>query len=134
MGSRYDCRARYPPSVTRSWFVTKKTGDLKGELKVEQSSISIRQFTLLVIFFTIGTSILFVPTVLSAEAKQDAWIAAILGTGVGVAIVCLYAKLAMLFPNMTFVQYSETILGKWLGKFVSLTFLLYLLNFGVFLL
>lgn len=41
--------------------------------------ISVRQFAVLAIIYTIGTTILIIPSGLAADAKQDAWIAAILG-------------------------------------------------------
>jgi spore germination protein KB len=84
--------------------------------------ISNRQFRILVTLFTIGTSILIVPTTLASEAKQDAWIAAILGLGFGLLAVLLYNKLGLMFPNMTFVQINQKVLGKWLGKATSLLF------------
>ncbi|MGM0865217.1 MAG: GerAB/ArcD/ProY family transporter [Bacillota bacterium] len=84
--------------------------------------ISVRQFRILVILFTIGTSILIVPATLAFEAKQDAWIAAILGVGMSLLVIILYNKLGLMFPNMTFVQMNQKVLGKWLGKLASLLF------------
>ena len=43
--------------------------------------ISVRQFAVLVMIFTIGTTILVIPSGLAADAKQDAWLAAMLGVG-----------------------------------------------------
>jgi spore germination protein KB len=59
---------------------------------------------------------------LAAKAKQDAWLAAIFGLVVGLLLVWLYKTLGILFPNMTLVEYSEKILGKWIGKAISLLF------------
>ncbi|WP_231956235.1 GerAB/ArcD/ProY family transporter [Aneurinibacillus soli] len=73
--------------------------------------------------YTIGSSILLSPSSLTFEAKQDAWIGAILGIGVGIAAAILYSRLGRYFPNMTLVEYSETILGKWVGKGVSVLFI-----------
>jgi spore germination protein KB len=92
---------------------------------LEKGKISIKQFTLLVILFTVGTSILIVPSGLASHAKKDAWIAAILGTGIGLLFVWLYTYLGKYFPKLTFVELSEKILGKWLGKIVSLLFFTY---------
>ncbi|WP_313894091.1 endospore germination permease [Psychrobacillus sp.] len=80
------------------------------------------QFLVLVILFTVGTSILIVPSVLAAEAKQDAWIVAIFGTGIGLLVIWLFCTLAQWFPHLTFIQVNEKILGKWVGKAVSLLF------------
>ncbi len=89
---------------------------------LDNQKISLRQFRILVILFTIGTSILVVPATLAFEAKQDAWIAAILGVGMGLAVIFLYNKLSLMFPNMTFVQMNQKILGKWLGRVASIFF------------
>ncbi|MBP1154207.1 MULTISPECIES: endospore germination permease [unclassified Paenibacillus] len=89
---------------------------------LETGKIGVRQFTVLTILFTIGTSILIAPSGLSEVAKQDAWIASIVGMGLGLLTIPLYNSLANRFPNMTIAEYSEAILGKWSGKTV---FLLY---------
>ncbi|GLB61817.1 GerAB/ArcD/ProY family transporter [Cytobacillus sp. NCCP-133] len=89
---------------------------------MERQKISVRQFRVLVILFTIGTSILIVPSVLASEAKQDAWIAAILGMGFSLLVILLYNKLGLMFPNMTIVQMNQKVFGKWLGKAISLLF------------
>ncbi|MEK1829187.1 GerAB/ArcD/ProY family transporter [Priestia megaterium] len=43
-----------------------------------------------------------------------------IGVGVGVLLVWMYIKLSSLYPNKTLIELNEAILGKWLGKFVSL--------------
>ncbi|USK36632.1 endospore germination permease (plasmid) [Bacillus sp. F19] len=91
---------------------------------LEKGKISPRQFSILVTFFTVGGSILFVPT-LTFYAKQDAWIAYLLGAGIGLLFVLLNNTLGSIFPNMTIAEYSEVILGKWLGKIVSLLYFIY---------
>lgn len=86
--------------------------------------ISSYQFLILVTLFSIGTSILIIPSALAAEAKQDAWIAAILGTVIGLFVIWLFCFIAKWFPNLTFVEINEKILGKWLGKVTSILFVL----------
>jgi spore germination protein KB len=92
---------------------------------LENGKIGVRQFTVLVMIFTIGSSILVAPSGLAHAAKQDAWIAAILGVGIGLLFVSLYNALGKRFPHMNLVEYSEEVLGKWLGKTVSLLFISY---------
>ncbi|WP_342047622.1 GerAB/ArcD/ProY family transporter [Bacillus sp. OTU530] len=82
--------------------------------------MSIRQFTLLVFLYSVGTTILSVPSGLAANAKQDTLIAIIIGMIISFLTIYLYNRVACLFPQMTFIEYSEVILGKWLGKMVSL--------------
>jgi spore germination protein KB len=85
-------------------------------------NLSAAQFRILVIFYSLGDTILVVPGSLTADSKQEAWIPAILGVGVGVFLVWMYIKLSSLYPNKTLMELNEAILGKWLGKFVSLLF------------
>jgi spore germination protein KB len=83
---------------------------------VENGKISVQQFALLVFTFTVGSSVLLVPSLLAGEAKQDGWIAGIVGMMIGLLFVLLYSMLGKRYPNMTIVQYSEVVFGKWIGK------------------
>ncbi|MEY8349225.1 endospore germination permease [Bacillus cereus] len=89
---------------------------------MENEKINSHQFLNLVILFTIGTTILIIPANLAAEAKQDAWIVSLVGTGIGVFVIWIFNTLVRNFPNMTIVQINEQLFGKWLGKTVSLFF------------
>ncbi|MEC2078543.1 endospore germination permease [Metabacillus fastidiosus] len=88
---------------------------------MDNIKISSRQFLILIILYTIGTAILIIPSSIAHEARQDAWIAAIIGVGLGLPFVMLYITLGNMFPNMTLIEMTEHILGKWLGKIVSLS-------------
>ncbi len=89
---------------------------------LESGKIDGKQFTVLVFMFTTGSSFLLAPSMLASEAKQDAWLAAILGVVVGVLLAWLYHSLGNLYSDMTLVEYSEKILGKWIGKAISFLF------------
>lgn len=86
-----------------------------------------QQFAALVFHFTVGSSILIVPSALADAAKQDAWLAALVGVLGGLLLVCLYNFLDGMHPELNVAEYSEQILGKWLGKAVSLLFFLFAL-------
>jgi len=92
---------------------------------LENGKISLRQFTIIVTIFTIGSSILVAPSGISAEAKQDAWLAALLCVSVSMLLIGLYVSLGSRFPDKTLMEYSEIVLGKWLGKAVSFLFIGY---------
>lgn len=92
---------------------------------MQQEQISPFQFLVLVIFFTIGTSILIIPSGLASYANQDAWIASIIGTVFGVLIIWLFTFIGLRFPNLTYVQLNEKVFGKWLGKFFSILFVVF---------
>ncbi|MFD2442839.1 endospore germination permease [Bacillus sp. CGMCC 1.16607] len=87
--------------------------------------ISARQFGILVILYSIGTTILVIPAILAQEVKQDAWIAVAIGVVISILLAVLYISISRKFPNMTLVEIIETVLGKWIGKIVSLTFVFF---------
>lgn len=91
----------------------------------ENGKIAPRQFMIFVILFTTGSSILLLPKFIAAEAEQDAWIAAVLLSGLGLLLVWLYKTLGSLFPDRTLVEYSQEILGRWMGKIISVLFFNY---------
>ncbi|MFD1267390.1 endospore germination permease [Paenibacillus motobuensis] len=89
--------------------------------KYSQSNISARQLTTLTVFFTIGSGILIVPSSVTAIARQDAWIACLVGIAIGILILCMFNLLTKLYPQLNLVQMMEAIFGKWLGKLVALS-------------
>jgi spore germination protein KB len=51
-------------------------------------------------------------------SKQDAWISIIIATLIALATTFVAVKLSLLYPEKTFIQSSQLILGKWLGKII----------------
>lgn len=86
---------------------------------IEKGKIGVHQFTVLTALFTVGSSILIVPSGMALEAKQDAWIAAALGLVSGLLLVLLYSGISSRYPNLTLMQCCQALLGKWLGGTVS---------------
>ncbi|SFK82462.1 spore germination protein KB [Paenibacillus sp. 1_12] len=87
-----------------------------------KETIKARSFMNLVIMFAVGTSILIAPSGLVTDAKQDAWMASILGIFINILLVLLYTTLGNRYPNKTFVEYCIISLGPWIGKIISLLF------------
>ncbi|MDQ0493801.1 MULTISPECIES: GerAB/ArcD/ProY family transporter [Paenibacillus] len=54
-----------------------------------QIKISARQLLILTILFTIGSTILIIPSGMALVAKQDAWIATLVGVGSGLSFLRL---------------------------------------------
>lgn len=100
-------------------------------MKSEQ--ISNLQFTIVTAFFTFGTSILMISSLLTIKVRQDAWIASIIGMLVNVLFILLYIVLIRMYPQLTLIQIIEVILGKWLGKLVSCLYLLFFFILTVYL-
>ncbi|TDG00358.1 GerAB/ArcD/ProY family transporter [Paenibacillus piri] len=91
----------------------------------KMGTINRRSFAVLVTFFMTGTSILITPSGLAISAKQDAWVACLIGIGMNLATGLLYVLLGQRLGGQTLVQFCESTLGKWLGKAVSAGFVLF---------
>lgn len=91
-----------------------------------KTMISPLQFGALIIMFVISSSTLILPTLLSEQSRQDAWLSVVIGVAVSMLLVLIYGKLGTRFPEMTLVEYSERLLGRIAGKAVMLLFLGYL--------
>jgi spore germination protein KB len=83
---------------------------------VEKGRISLWQAAVITSSFTYGTGIFVLPAFEINWAKEDAWLIQILITFPPLILVFIVDKLGRKFPGQTIVQYSETILGKYLGK------------------
>lgn len=84
------------------------------------------QFTILIFTFMIGDNVAILPSIQAIDAKQNGWIAGLCSTLVGVLLILfIYYPLSRLHPKHTIVQYSEKIMGKWMGKIITSLFVLY---------
>lgn len=70
----------------------------------------------------IGMTVLLTisPTIL--VAKQDAWISTFLAGLIAVGVAFVSTKVSLLYPYQTLIEYSKSILGKWLGKLIVIPF------------
>jgi spore germination protein KB len=84
--------------------------------------ISKHQLFCLMMLFEIGSTSLFV---LGIEAKQDAWIAILLGTAGGLFIIWIYTELQRLFPESNLVEITISLIGRTLGIPLVLLYGLY---------
>ncbi|MDF2723573.1 MAG: spore gernimation protein [Paenibacillus sp.] len=90
---------------------------------MDSSKISARQLEILLMLYLIGSAIIVIPSSLASEAKQDAWIASLLSPAIGLLLLPIVIRLANRFPGLALTDYIEIILGKRLGKIVSIWFL-----------
>ncbi len=65
--------------------------------------------------FETGNVILLTINPVMQNAKQDVWIAYLIASLLGILIVYIATKTALLYPSSTLVEFSKLILGKWLG-------------------
>lgn len=78
---------------------------------------------LIITAFLYGLVIARIPAIISI-AKQDAWISLLIAIIIGLLIIYINTTLANLYPDKTFIEVIEHLLGKWLGSFVILNFIL----------
>lgn len=71
----------------------------------------------LMFIFEIGSTTLFA---LGIKAKQDAWIAILVATAIGMGFAWVYTELQNAFPGKNYVEIIISILGRWLGIPLSL--------------
>lgn len=95
---------------------------------IEKGKISSSQFAILVTMFTIGSAAMLIPTLLTLEIKQDAWIGAVFGVIFGLLFVSLYSSLGKKNGEYTLVESCEKLLGKWIGKPLSFLYIFYFLS------
>ncbi|WP_272949081.1 GerAB/ArcD/ProY family transporter [Paenibacillus contaminans] len=88
--------------------------------------MSVRQFTILVFLIAVGDSILILPAIPAAEAKQDAWLSGILGLLTGLLVVYLIGTVGRLYPRLNLIECNAKIFGAWFGTIASLLFLGYI--------
>ncbi|PKM94850.1 MAG: spore gernimation protein [Firmicutes bacterium HGW-Firmicutes-1] len=95
---------------------------------MEKEIVTNKQVICLMILFIMGSTLVLG---VGAEAKQDSWIAILTATAVAIMIVLIYSRILWLFPGKDLFQILELILGKYVGKVVSLLFIWYAFHLGV---
>lgn len=95
---------------------------------MEKAKISVHQFTLLVLMYTLGSSVLIMPSTLATFSKSNAWLSSIIGLLIGLLFILLYIKISTVYPGKTLVEINRIVLGRWIGNLFSILFL-----FSVFL-
>lgn len=83
---------------------------------LEDGQITGKQLMWLLMTSRIGGITVFLGVITATDVKQDAWLSAVLSALLGLPLGWLAVTLGMRFPGRTIVQYSETLLGKILGK------------------
>jgi spore germination protein len=93
-----------------------------------KDQITTPQAAIVVINFILGTGILTLPSASVEKVKTpDVWITVVLGGLIAMIAGVIMVKLNQQFPEKTFYQYSQEIVGNWVGKFLSLLIVFYFL-------
>lgn len=93
----------------------------------DNGKITAAQLRLLVVIFTIGSSIIVATSGLAQEAGRDAWIAVIVGVVISLSFVKVYMAIYRLYPGLTLVEVNALVFGKWIGTLISAVYFIYFL-------
>ncbi|AWG44182.1 GerAB/ArcD/ProY family transporter [Priestia filamentosa] len=89
---------------------------------MEKAKISASQLFVLMVLFELGSSLL-VP--LAMDAKQDAWLAILLGMIGSLVLLLIFHKLYSYYPDLLPTDYMQKILGKGIGSVLAFVYILY---------
>jgi spore germination protein KB len=89
---------------------------------MEKAKISANQLFILMVLFELGSAML-VP--LAMRAKQDAWLAILLGMIGSLVLLSVYHKLYWYYPDLLPTEYMQKILGKVMGTLLAFVYILY---------
>ncbi|WP_028548470.1 GerAB/ArcD/ProY family transporter [Paenibacillus sp. UNC451MF] len=91
--------------------------------RYDNAKISVRQFSILIMIGIIGDSILVLPTIVAASAKQDAWLSMLLALLLGLASGILFGAIANKLQGKSLITGAREKLGIWGGSFFGILFL-----------
>ncbi|EKN65709.1 spore germination protein [Neobacillus bataviensis LMG 21833] len=94
---------------------------------MEKAKIKASQMFMLVVLFEMGSAILIVP---GFSAKQDAWVAILLGLAGGLVLFLVYYQLYKYYPDVPLTSYVQEITGKWIGRLLGLLYIIYFMYFA----
>lgn len=89
---------------------------------MEKAKISAIQLFVLMVLFELGSALL-VP--LAIDAKQDAWIAILIGMVFSFVLLLVYHKLYWYYPDLLPTEYMQKIVGKVAGSVLAFLYLFY---------
>ncbi|MBA2940608.1 endospore germination permease [Paenibacillus sp. CGMCC 1.16610] len=90
---------------------------------IEKGRISPLQLAIIMHPTVLATATLSVPSITMKTAGIDMWMTPILSAMVGLLSVIVMYRLYIKYPELTFIQYTEAILGVYAGKALSGFFL-----------
>jgi len=91
------------------------------------NKISMTEIMFLTVAVTVATAVMFTPYLMAQAAGQDAWLSVIVSGVITTIPAMAAATLMSKFPGQSIVQALPCLLGKLLGKLVSLAYIGYFL-------
>ncbi|MGI6615240.1 MAG: GerAB/ArcD/ProY family transporter [Dethiobacteria bacterium] len=90
---------------------------------MDREKIANRQLFFILFIIRCNIGVAFLPALTTADALQDAWISEIVQFFPAALLLIYFGSLSIRFPELTLVQYSEKLLGRWPGKALALVIL-----------
>jgi spore germination protein KB len=91
---------------------------------MENARISLFQLFTLLVFFIVGTTVMFP---LASDAKQAAWVAVLFAMLGGIVLFELYQYLYRQYPDLLFADYTKRILGNYVGTIIGISYTVFFL-------
>jgi spore germination protein KB len=88
----------------------------------QKENISLWQLFVLIITYETGSAVI---VTIGNEAKQDAWLAILLASVIGVVLVRMYCFLLSQVPNKNLFEITETVLGRIAAIGLSFAYILF---------
>ncbi|MGM7723563.1 spore germination protein [Metabacillus sp. Hm71] len=99
----------------------------------QKEKITTQQVAVILSNSILAVGILTLPRTSVEKMKTpDVWISVILGGLIAILAGIIMVKLCQRFPQKTVYQYSQDIVGKWAGRFISLIFVIYFFTVSAF--
>ncbi|MBW7571916.1 GerAB/ArcD/ProY family transporter [Caproiciproducens faecalis] len=98
---------------------------------MQKEQITDKQAICIFIPFMIGSTLIIG---IGGEAKNDAWVAGIVGAIMAVPMLLVYARMLSLFPGKDLFDILNITLGKVFGKIVAIIYILYAFHLGALVL
>ncbi|MCZ8520896.1 MULTISPECIES: GerAB/ArcD/ProY family transporter [Paenibacillus] len=89
---------------------------------MQKAKIDAAELTALMLLFEMGTSVV---VGVGMQAKQDAWLAVLIGMGAGLPLFLLYAALYRRHGYQSLIGCLQALFGKPLGNLVSILYMVY---------
>lgn len=92
----------------------------------KKEPISSRQMAVLFFSFMLGSSLINIPQPLVQAAQNGAWLSILIANGFGMLLLTCIFYLYRKNPNLTLIDYSRQLLGKWITLCISIPVLILL--------
>jgi spore germination protein len=103
-------------------------------MQIQQKGLTGFQVSATVALSSIGLTVLFVPRIAAEHAGIDGALAAFAAGIFSMIITSIIILLSKRFPNQTVIEYSQQILGKYLGKIFGAIMMVYTLTVSSYIL